>query len=205
MNVLNSNRKMKILIDNGHGSDTTGKRSPDGSLREYAWAREVAQRIVDGLKALGYDAERIVTEEWDVSLSERCRRVNTVCNRLGARNVLLVSVHINAAVGSGWHNARGWSGWVYTNAGERSKQLAQILYDEAERRNLKGNRSVPSCKYWTADFYIVKNTACPAVLTENLFQDNRYDVAYLLSEQGKQTLTQLHIDGIVKYIKAQNQ
>ena len=33
---------MKILIDNGHGVDTAGKRSPDGSLREYKYTREIA-------------------------------------------------------------------------------------------------------------------------------------------------------------------
>ena len=31
---------MKILIDNGHGENTPGKRSPDGKLREYLYARE---------------------------------------------------------------------------------------------------------------------------------------------------------------------
>ena len=31
---------MKILIDNGHGENTPGKRSPDGSLREYAYAHK---------------------------------------------------------------------------------------------------------------------------------------------------------------------
>lgn len=195
---------MKILIDNGHGCDTKGKCSPDGRLREYKWAREVAQLIVDGLKALGYDAVRIVTEQNDVSLSERCHRVNAVCAKQGAKNVLLVSVHVNAAGSNGWNNARGWSGWVYTHASDRSKQLAQLLYAEAAKRNLKGNRSVPSCKYWEANFYIVKNTNCPAVLTENLFQDNREDVEYLLSEQGEEEIAQLHIDGIINYIKAQN-
>ena len=193
---------MKILIDNGHGSNTPGKCSPDKSLREYKWAREIAARIEAALKAKGYDAQRIVTEERDISLAERCRRVNAVCNRYGAKNVILVSVHNNAAGSGGWHNATGWSGWVYTGASESTRRLAQLLYAEAERKGLRGNRSVPACKYWTANFYILKNTACPAVLTENLFQDNRQEVAYLLSEEGKATLTQLHIDGIVKYIKS---
>ena len=192
---------MKILIDNGHGSDTAGKRSPDGRLREYAWAREVAQRIVDGLRQRGYDAERIVTEERDVSLVERCRRVNTVCGQYGSRNVLLVSVHINAAGNGSWRNATGWSGWVYTGASANSRRLAQTLYAEAERHGLQGNRSVPKNKYWEANFYILKYTVCPAVLTENLFQDNRQEVAYLLSEEGKATITQLHIDGIINYLK----
>ena len=194
---------MKILIDNGHGSNTAGKRSPDGSLKEYAWAREIAQRIVDELKAIGYDAERIVKEDWDVSLSERCRRVNTVCKQHGAANVLLMSVHNNAAANGGWQKARGWSVWVYTQAGEKSKCLAKLLYGEAERLGLKGNRSVPACKYWEANFYLLKHTACPAVLTENLFQDNREDVAYLLSETGKEAIAQLHVNGIINYIKSQ--
>lgn len=193
---------MKILIDNGHGSDTPGKRSPDGRLREYAWTREIAERIVNDLRALGYDAERIVTEEWSVSLSERCRRVNAVCNKLGAKNVLLISVHNNAAGNGGWCCARGWTGWVYTKAGAGSRRLAQLLYAEAERLGLQGNRSVPACKYWEADFYILKHTNCPAVLTENLFQDNREDVAYLLSEEGKQAIVSVHVDGIINYIKS---
>ncbi|MCQ2117987.1 MAG: N-acetylmuramoyl-L-alanine amidase, partial [Bacteroidales bacterium] len=37
---------MKILIDNGHGLETPGKRSPDGSFREFAYTREIAARIV---------------------------------------------------------------------------------------------------------------------------------------------------------------
>lgn len=193
---------MKILIDNGHGCDTKGKCSPDGRLREYKWTREMAQRIVDGLKALGHDAERIVTEQTDVSLSERCRRVNAVCAAMGAKNVLLVSIHNNAAGASGWHNSRGWTGWVYTHASDRSKQLAQLLYAEAEKRNLQGNRYVPYDKYWEANFYILKHTDCPAVLTENLFQDNREDVDYLLSDEGRKQIASLHVDGIVNYIKS---
>lgn len=38
--------KTLILIDAGHGSNTPGKRSPDGKLREYAYAREIARTLV---------------------------------------------------------------------------------------------------------------------------------------------------------------
>ena len=104
---------MKILIDNGHGVDTAGKRSPDGSLREYKYTREIAEKVVSELKKRGFDAERIVTEENDISLSERCRRVNSICDRIGTKNVILVSIHCNAAGnGSQWMNARGWEAWT---------------------------------------------------------------------------------------------
>lgn len=91
---------MKILIDNGHGENTPGKRSPDGSLREYAYAREIANRIAHELSARGYDAERIVRETVDVPLSERARRVNEVCGRYGTANVVLVSIIFAQDVGS---------------------------------------------------------------------------------------------------------
>ena len=47
---------MKILIDNGHGENTKGKRSPDGRLREYLYAREIAEAIERELRLRGYDA-----------------------------------------------------------------------------------------------------------------------------------------------------
>lgn len=40
---------MKILLDNGHGENTPGKRSPDGKLREYLYAREIASMVYDEL------------------------------------------------------------------------------------------------------------------------------------------------------------
>lgn len=193
---------MRILIDNGHGANTVGKCSPDGVLREYKWAREIASRLEAELTARGYDAARVVTEEHDVCLSERVNRVNEVCKKYGAGNCVLVSIHINAAGADGkWHNARGWSGWVAKNASSKSREFARLLYDEAERRGLKGNRSVPAEKYWVGNFAICRDTKCPTVLTENLFQDNREDAEFLQTEKGKTAIVKLHFDAIVKYIE----
>ena len=48
---------MKILLDNGHGFDTPGKRSPDGHFREYAYNRYLAFLIRERLSALGLDLQ----------------------------------------------------------------------------------------------------------------------------------------------------
>ncbi|MGX8697804.1 MAG: N-acetylmuramoyl-L-alanine amidase [Prevotella sp.] len=191
---------MKILIDNGHGSNTPGKRSPDSTFFEWQFNREIAIKVCEVLKKRGYDAQRIVTEDTDVSLGERCRRVNAEVNRLGRKNVLLVSVHANAAGRGNWSTARGFSVFVYTEASVRARNLAQCIYDEAFQRGLKGNRSVPPTHYWEARFYILKHTSCPAVLTESMFYDNCEDLAFLKSEQGKKQIVDLHVEGIVKYI-----
>lgn len=192
---------VKILIDNGHGVNTTGKQSPDGRLHEYAYAREIAKRVEKCLKCKGYDVERIVPEDFDISLSIRCKRVNDICRMVGSKNVLVVSIH-NNAVGSNskWYSARGFTAHVGLNASANSKRLAACLWNKAIELGLKGNRAVPNEKYITQNLAICRDTLCPAVLTENLFQDNKEDVDFLLSEEGKTAITTLHVEGIIDYI-----
>lgn len=198
---------MKILIDNGHGINTPGKCSPDKRLREYAWARDIAKRLDIKLKSLGFDSMRIVTEETDIPLAHRVQRVNNVCKSVGSKNVLLVSIHNNAAGNGGWGTAKGFSVFVSKNASANSKKCASIFTNEAISRKLMGNRSIPAEKYWTwswtkSDIYILKNTNCPAVLTENMFMDNKEDCDFLLSEAGKNMIVDLHVAAITQYIKS---
>ena len=47
---------------------------------------------------------------------------------------------------------------------------------------------------------VVRGTRCAAVLTENLFQDNREDVAFLLSPEGREAIVRLHVEGITAYV-----
>lgn len=194
---------MKILIDNGHGENTPGKRSPDGVFREYKYVREIAEAVERELRAKGYDAERIVRENVDVPLAERTRRVNEMCGRLGTSKVVLVSIHCNAAGnGTDWMNASGWS--AYTSKGKtKSDALAELMYEEAERnfagRKIRKDYSDGDAD-WEEGFYILKKTKCPAVLTENFFMDNKQDVSYLLSLEGRNQIVKTHVDAIVKYV-----
>lgn len=191
---------MKVLIDNGHGSNTPGKCSPDGRLKEYAYTREIAQRLEMELRKRGFDVERIVKEEIDIPLAERCRRVNGY----KAGEAILVSIHCNAAGnGSDWMQARGWEAW--TSVGQtNADKLATCLYEAAEKC-LPGMKIRKDMTDGDPDkesgFYILKHTKCPAVLTENLFQDNQEDVGFLLSEKGKQAIVELHVLGIKKYLE----
>lgn len=194
---------MLILIDNGHGVNTPGKCSPDGKFREYKWNREIAHEVVAELKKRGYCAELLVTEDIDISLAERVKRANNKCNQLGIKNVVLISVHVNAAGNGQWLNAKGWS--CFTSKGfTKSDKIADELYKVAEE--LMPNRTMRK-EYsdgdadWEAGFYILKNTKCPAVLTENYFMDNRDDLAYITSEEGRKAIIATHVDGVVNYIK----
>lgn len=199
--------KPKILIDNGHGEETPGKRSPDGLFREYKYNREIASAVVEHLKYRGYDAELLVPEVNDVSLNERCRRVNDVCHKTGHKNLILVSVHVNAAGnGSEWMNARGWC--CYTSKGTTAADKLATCLSEAAVKYLPGHKMrfdhTDGDPDQERDFFILRNTACPAVLTENLFMDNQEDVAFLKSDEGRKAIISLHVEGICKYLKSIN-
>lgn len=189
-----------VLIDNGHGTETPGKRSPDGKLREGVWAREVALLIVRSLCAMGIDARLLTPEANDIGLSMRVERANALCRKIGADNVIVVSVHVNAAGKNGWNTARGFLSFIAPNAGNGSKKLARLIYEAAEARGLKGNRYVPPEKYMVKSLAICRDTECAAVLTENLFMDNVNDCAYLLTDKGKETIVDAHVKAIKKYL-----
>ena len=203
---------MKILIDNGHGIQTKGKRSPDGTLLEYAYTRELARQIVTTLKARGYDSELLVPEDDDIPLSERVRRVNEICltYKLSCPaptehpNVILISLHLNAAGdGTKWMNATGWS--CYTCKGQtESDRLADCLYKAAEQilenQVIRTDYARDGDPDWEENFYILRHTLCPAVLTENFFMDKLSDRDYLQSEVGKQAIVDTHVEGIAEYL-----
>lgn len=194
---------MRILIDNGHGAETPGKRSPvwsDGSqLLEFSYTREIARMVVKALKEDGISAELLVPEQNDVSLSERCRRVNKIADNIGRKNLLLVSIHVNACNGK----ATGWE--IHTYTGQSiSDTYATIFFDEAKKllsdnTKMRGDWS-DGDPDWDSNFAMLRDTRCPSVLTENLFMDNQVDCKYLLSEIGKMEIVALHVSAIRRII-----
>lgn len=192
---------MKVLLDAGHGIDTAGKRSPDGSFREYLWNRQVAEHVFSILSAEGYDVDMVVTETNDIPLKTRVRRVNDVCNKLGSDNVLLLSIHANAAGNGTWMSAQGWC--CFTTKGvTKSDKAAECMYTafEAEFKDRKIRRDLSDGdKDWEEDFYIIKRTSCPAVLLENFFYDNKEECAWLLREDTKVRVAEAIVQGVKLY------
>ena len=194
---------MLILIDPGHGIDTPGKRSPDGKFLEYLWNRQIADLLLDRFMIMGIGASLVVTETNDISLSTRVQRVNRVCSKVGASNVILLSIHSNAAGdGSKWMSAQGWS--CYTSKGNtKSDMIAECLYDafEAEFAEKKIRKDMSDGdRDWEENFYVLTKSKCPAVLIENFFYDNRDECAWLLKDETKERIADTIVKGIVQYI-----
>ena len=205
-----------IILGTAHRLREPGKQSPDGRIKECIYSRELCKEIAVKLREYGYKVE-IDYEPLDLSrtmqssnvktersreLALRANFVNELCRQNGAKNVLYVSIHLNAAgADNKWHDAKGWQVCVGTSASQNSKLLANCLFDAAKANGLRMRQPSLSQKYWPQSLYILNNTKCPAVLTENLFQDNKSDVEYLLSDLGKHIIVRLHVEGIINYIE----
>lgn len=200
-----------LLFEPGHGTReyTIGKHSPDFrmvdgkkvyGLYEGEWARLVVPKIVAACRELGLDARQTVTEKTDPSLAERCHRVNRIIKDNPGKKVYFFSIHLNAAGnGEKWQNARGVSAWVAETASIESKVMARTYWETGIAMGLKGNRSVPAELYKTARFTVLMGTNCPAVLTENLFQDNEQDSMFVRTTEGRDTIVNLHVAAICKF------
>lgn len=196
-----------VIFGTAHQSSIPGKQSPDGRFKEYKYSREIINACYLILKDLGYNVFIDVLED-DLKLSQskelavRCKIVNELCKQY--KDCIYVSVHVNAAGnGSKWMNASGWE--IYTSKGNtKADKLATCIYNAA-KNNLKGKKLRTDFSDGDADkeadFYVLTHTKCPAVLTENFFQDNKEDVMYLESDEGFHEIVRTHVEGILNYIK----
>ena len=189
-----------IILDNGHGLDTAGKRSPkwpDGApiLYEWEYNRGLVKAIHERLCRLNIPNTVLVPEAEDIPLRQRTDRANDIAIRNGIAQTLLVSVHGNA---SETHKASGWEIWT-SNGHTKSDEYAKF-FQKAAIDNLPGNFPIRGCK--ESNFWILKHTACPAVLTENLFYDFRRDYDFLMSDEGFRRIVALHVQAIAEIWKA---
>jgi len=188
-----------IILDNGHGKDTKGKRSPiwsDGTqLFEWEFNRQIVRKIAKHLRNSNIPYHILVPEEHDVSLKERCLRANKF-----SKDSLLISIHGNAFKGDG--SAFGYE--IFTSKGiTKSDPISEIFFNEMKDMfPTKKMRSDYTDGYADKEamFTIITKTKMSAVLTENFFLDNEEDCKLMMSEKGQDMIALAHFNAIVKAI-----
>ena len=182
MKVQKFPSKTLVILDAGHGIDTPGKRSPIWSnntqLFEWKFNRDIVDSIIGYLQVANISYVKLIEESQDISLKERVDRINTIYKENKDKyRVYLISVHGNAA-----DNAPTANGIeVFTSIGEtKSDTIAEVFYSKLKNLGwkMRPNRSNKGGK--EENFYILKNSHCPAVLTENGFYTNEEECKKML-------------------------
>jgi N-acetylmuramoyl-L-alanine amidase len=190
------------IFDNGHGGiidgvyQTAGKRSPlwpDGEiLYEGEFNRGIVNRLMDLCTNTGIECVNLVDTQEDMPLSERTDKANDIYRKQKDKDgkpCIYVSVHAN---GFDDESANGWS--VYTSVGEtKSDIIARVLESKAAAEfpgeKMRGKKE--------SDFWVLRKTVMPAILSENFFMTNSENChKYLLSEEGRDRIAKIHFEMI---------
>lgn len=169
-----------FILDVAHGKNVPGKQSPDGRHKEWLWSRMFAQALLELLHDNEILAIIPITTDTEPGLTYRCAKYNAITG-----NKILISIHNNAAGdGTQWMPARGFEIW--TSPGQtNSDKIADIFGNHIKA----DNPLIPFRADFTdgdldkeSKFTVLTGTNFPAILIENLFHDNKDDVALLQSK-----------------------
>jgi N-acetylmuramoyl-L-alanine amidase len=175
----------RVYLDAGHGIDTAGKRSPDSSLLEYEFNRDVANRIEDIL--IRHDIEVMSCySDTDTPLTQRCQMANMF------NADYFVSIHANADK-EYWTSANGWEIYVVSKGG-KAEELAKKIHKYSQELGLK-DRGIK-----TANFTVLTDTTMPAVLIEHGFYTNKEECEKLKDSNFRQKCAECDAKGILEQL-----
>ncbi|MDR7078818.1 hypothetical protein J2Y03_003875 [Neobacillus niacini] len=178
---------VKIMLDPGHDINTPGKRTLDGSMREFEFNKATALHVVNLLSNY-HDVEAVLSHDLydgiDTSLTARANLANQL------RVDCVVSIHANAGASS----ARGIETYIHTNAPDRTYNLARMVHDQTIIATGMVNRGVKR-----ADFAILRETNMDALLIECGFMTNSDDLVLLKSDDYRIKCARGIVNGLVQF------
>lgn len=186
---------MHFGIDGGHGPNTAGKRSPDGTLREYNFnnpvALEVGRQLIDvyGQKVTFLHDTRGASAG-DVPLTTRTNLA------AGAKVDAVISIHANGFGTGGWNDVSGIETFTYTIPTGNSTVLAANIQNHLLRNTGRKNRGVKK-----QNFQMVREPnkkGIDAVLVEAGFMTNKEELALLKTDSYKLKVAEAIVAGIAQ-------
>jgi len=175
------NGMVKIFIDPGHGGSDAGAVS--NGIQEKNITLQIAKKVRDILQDEYSDVSVRMSRTGDatVSLSERTNAANS----WGADYYL--SIHINAGGGTGFES------YVYPGSGTPTTTYQTQIH----------NAVISSTNFYDrgkkqANFHVLRETAMPAILTENGFIDTNSDANKLKNSSFITAIARGHVNGLVQ-------
>lgn len=173
------NMAYRICIDAGHGGSDPG--AVNGNMYESEAALMISFKLGKALSMAGCEVIYIRTNDSTVGLEERTAFANE-------KNVdYFISIHLNAATAK---SAKGIETYAY-RAGGKAYELAAVVQKELIKATGANDRGVK-----TANYYVLRHTAMPAILVETGFISNDAE-ADALFDDGYQTKIANAIAGAV--------
>lgn len=163
-----------IALDDGHGEETPGKRSPkhkDGYvMKENEFNKAVVMFLAEHLRRCGFRVLLVAPTDKDTPLSERVALANKY------KVDFYLSIHANALNGK-WGKHGGIETYAHFSYSKTVEQ-AKIIHNEVMKGTKLADRGVKNGDW----LYVCKNTSMAAVLVELGFMDSLFDSPLLRSD-----------------------
>lgn len=193
----NNNSNIIVGIDSGHGSETGGKRSPDG-YREHYSNTYIAYYLDKILQANGIKTVKVawddenVKDDPEVSLGARQNIIkNTGCT-------ISVSIHANAfGDGKSYNSANGVETFYHSMYPNDSKKLAKCVQDQLIVGTSQTNRGIKSANFAMCNCNTMNTKA--SILVEVAFMTNKREAELLKSDTFMRECAREIAQGIFNY------
>ena len=180
--------KIKIFIDAGHGGTDPGATA--NGLKEKDLTLTIAKETKRILDNEYKDHQTILSRNKVQALSLE-QRVS-LANKLKVDYFL--SIHINAGGGTGFES------FIYNGKlMAKTSTLRNITHKEIMKQLKCKDRGMKK-----ANFFVLKKSSCPAMLTENLFIDNKEDSQKLKDKNYLNKIAKGHALGLAKALNLKN-
>lgn len=190
-----------IALDDGHGMETSGKRTPpitelnNRAIKENEFNRAVVAYLDRELKRCGFKTLLVAPTDKDTTLSQRISLANS------QKADAYISIHYNASDGK--FNASDPEGieiHVYPGAKD-SKKLAECILKYLVQGTTQKNRGIKE-----SNFQVLRETKMTAILSENGFMDNKKEAMLMINTDFQKEVAREHAQGIcdyfgIKYVK----
>lgn len=182
-----------IVIDVGHGGTDRGARRNAPYCEEKKLCLLTAKLVQKYLDQLGYHVVMTRSTDHFISLPKRVE----IAKQANAN--IFVSVHYNSSKST---QAKGIEVFFCDDSKQNktrttaSKKLATSVLDRVITRTSARSRGVK-----TGNFYVIRETAMPAILVEGGFISNPDERKLLKSQAYQQKIAQGIADGVDRYFK----
>lgn len=202
---MNTNTKRTIILYPAIPSSYPSRLNPNPNLDELSYLTDIVDSIHATLMESAKHTPFITISKLTAPIEEAIPQLDDLTQDTPPSSNLIIGVGLNASRPDGrYHMPHGWS--IINNQDcQESDNLAASLTAAAiailGSKASSGITQSPSQRYLN-QISILNNREMPAVLTLNLYQDNRRDAAYLLSSDGRQAIIDLHVKGILNYLES---
>lgn len=157
-----------IGLDDGHGIDTKGKRTPD-NYKENEFNHYTKEYLKQELKYNDFNIIDCSPTRSDNSLKDRVTREKN------GNSDCFISIHYNA-MGSTWQKHTRGIETYYHYTSTKGKKLAEKVHSQLIKGTATINRGVKKDSVlYKSGLYVLRNTTSPAILVECGFMDNKID------------------------------